>query len=243
MNLRTLRVALSLGGFLLVTTPKRAAIRKLAKTDPVKAFHQSHDYIHNEINRLWTYTGSTIDIEGMENIPTDQPCLFAGNHLGFFDVIALENYLPKHCAFVAKDSLGKIPGLGAWMELLGCLFLDRKNMKEGLKTIFKGADLLKDGYSVVIFPEGTRCKEGELGEFKGASLKMAQKAKVPVVPFAFTGTSRIFEDNSALSIKPSKVTLTFGKPLLINDLPRLEQKNAVNLIKNDVESMIKAKLS
>ncbi|MDO4977853.1 MAG: lysophospholipid acyltransferase family protein [Eubacteriales bacterium] len=243
MTLRSIRTILSLGGFLIASTPKRAKLRKLAETDPIEAAKLSHEYIKKEVEHLFEISGSTLEVKGLENIPTDQACLFAGNHLGFFDVIVLEHILPVSAGFIAKDSLQKIPGLSAWMELLRCLFLNRKDTKEGLKIIFKAADFLKEGYSMIIFPEGTRYREGELGEFKGASLKMAQKAKVPVVPFALTGTGKIFEENSFLSVKPSHVTITFGEPLLINALPRPEQKMAVEMVRNTVQTMINDALS
>lgn len=243
MTLRSIRVILSLGSYLLFTTPKRAKLRKLAESDPAEAARLAHESIRKEVDHLLKLTGSTLDVKGLENIPEDQACLFAGNHLSFFDVMVLELILPASSGFIAKDSLEKIPGLSAWMRLIRCLFLNRKDTKEGLKIIFRAADLLKEGYSMVIFPEGTRYPEGELGEFKGASLKMAQKAKVPVVPFAITGTSRIFEDNTFLSVKPSNLTITFGEPLLINDLPRPEQKKAVEMVRNSVQSMINEALS
>lgn len=237
MNLRTIRTALYLGGFLLTTTPKRAQIRKIYETDPITACELSHGILKKAVRRILDISGCTVTVNGLDRIP-EGTCLFAGNHLSMFDVLVLEDVLPQSAGFVAKDSLEKIPGLSAWMSLIRCLFLNRKDTKEGLKTIFKGADYLKEGYSMVIFPEGTRYEEGHLGEFKGASLKMAQKAKVPVVPFALTGTAKALEDNNKLSIKPSDITLTFGNPLLINDLPRTEQRNAVEMVRNEIAGYI-----
>ena len=190
MNTRTLHIVCYLGGFFLKTIPARKKLRKLAETDPQESFRLAHDCLAVPVSHVFDLTGSTLTVKGLENIP-EETCLFAGNHLSYLDIIVLEKVLPegKKAGFIAKDSLKKIPGLSAWMELIRCIFLNRSDAKEGLKSILKGADYLKEGYNMVIFPEGTRCKEGQLGEFKPASLKMAQKAKVPVVPFAITGTS------------------------------------------------------
>lgn len=239
MNFRSIRVVASIASFLLLTTPKRKELRKVAETDPKAAARVSHEYTKEIMNRVLKHAGTTVDVRGLENIP-DETVLFAGNHSSLFDLVVTESVIPvdKGPGYVAKDSLAKIPGLKGWMELVRCLFLDRSNMKEGLKTIFKGADYLKEGSNMFIFPEGTRSKTGELLEFKGASLKMAQKAKVGVVPVAITGTADIFENNPALSIKPSHVTITFAEPIYIHTLPRPEQKEAVNMVRQTIADII-----
>ncbi len=234
MNFNSIRTLASLGFFFLKTKPKRNQLRKLNETNPEEANRIAHEYIKKEIQHIVDFCGMTIEIKGQEHIPQDQACLFAANHSGMFDIALVELAVDKGVGFVAKDSLGNIPGLSSWMSLIRCLFLDRTDMKAGLKTIFLGADYLKEGYNMCIFPEGTRSKTGELLEFKAASLKMAQKAKVPVVPVAITGTAEALENNKHLSIKPSHMTITFHEPLLINDLPRPEQKKAVEMVRQTI---------
>ena len=243
MNFRSIRTITYLGGFLLITTPKRMQLRKLAETDPKAAARISQEYVKGAMQHIFKITGSTIEIEGLEHIPTEETVLFAGNHRSFFDLVVTESVIPtEQCpGYVAKKSLFSIPGLRGWMELIRCLSLDRSNMKDGLKTIFKGADYLKEGSNMFIFPEGTRSKNGQLLEFKGASLKMAQKAKVAVVPVAITGTSAIFEDNKAFSIKPSHVTITFAEPFYIHKLPRPEQKGAVVTVRQTIADILDSK--
>lgn len=244
MNTRTLHALSYLAGFLFKTAPARKKLYKLAETDPKESFRLSHDRLTGAVDRLFDISGSALTVKGLEHIP-EETCLFASNHLSYFDIVVLEKVLPesKKAGFIAKDSLKKIPGLSSWMELIRCIFLDRSNPKEGLKSILKGADYLKDGYNMFIFPEGTRCKEGQLGEFKPASLKMAQKAKVPVVPVAITGTSSILEANRGLSMKPSKVTVTFGEPVRIHEMPRPEQKLAVDQVRQTIQDAIDVELS
>lgn len=89
-----------------------------------------------------------------------------------------------------------------------------------------------------IYPEGTRSKDGELGAFKGGSLKMAQKANVPIVPVAITGTRDIFENNEGLRIRPSHVQITFGTPFTIAALPKEEKKFAADCAKNAIAEML-----
>ena len=93
---------------------------------------------------------------GVENIPTDEPVLFIGNHRGFYDIIVSYTYMKRPTGYVAKKEMNKFLYVRRWMKNIQCLFLDRENMKEGLKTILKGIDNIKNGISVFIFPEGTR---------------------------------------------------------------------------------------
>ena len=104
--------------------------------------------------------------------------------------------------------------------------------------IITGADYLKSGFSMCIFPEGTRSKDGTLGEFKGGSLKMAQKANVPIVPVAITGTHAIFEGNEGLRITPQTVHISFGTPFKISDLPKEKKKFAAEYTKAAIQKML-----
>jgi len=112
-------------------------------------------------------------VTGLENIPDDEPVLFIGNHRGFFDVIISYTYMKRPTGFVAKKEMKKALIIRRWMDNLFCLFLDRENMKEGLKTILKGIDYIKDGKSIVIFPEGTRNKGEGVQDFHAGSFNQA----------------------------------------------------------------------
>ena len=124
------------------------------------------------------------------------------------------------------------------MLLIHCLFLDRQNVREGLKTILTGVDYLKEGYSMFIFPEGTRSKNGQIGEFKGGSLKMAQKANAPIVPVSLWGTADIFENNQGLRVCPGTVKLSFGTPILYSSLSKEEKKSITDLTRNAIQEML-----
>lgn len=114
------------------------------------------------------------------------------------------------------------------MRNVNCLFLDRKDIKAGLKTILEGIEKVKGGSSIWIFPEGTRCKAkdpAELLPFKEGSLKIAEKSGCPVMPVAITGTAEILEKHFPF-IRPSHVTIEFGKPFYIKELPAEDRKRA-----------------
>ena len=155
-------------------------------------------------------SGSKIIVKGLENVPEDVPVLYVGNHKSIFDIIVGYHYVKNNTGFIAKDSMKKTPLLSTWMVLINCLFLNRTDVREGLKTILKGIDLVKNGTSVFIFPEGTRSTTDELLPFKEGSLKIAEKTKCPVIPVAISHTDDIFDNHMPL-VKASTVVYEFGK--------------------------------
>jgi len=161
-------------------------------------------------------TGSSVDISGLENIPKDGAVLFVSNHQSNFDIPILLGYLPKPIGFVAKIELAKVPLLSTWLKFGDCVFIDRKDIRQSLKAINVASDILKSGHSMVIFPEGTRSKGKELGVFKPGSLKLAQKAGVPIIPITVHNSYEIYEANNN-RVKPARVKVTIGKPIDPND--------------------------
>ena len=134
----------------------------------------------------------------------------------------------------------KIPLLRDWMRNVNCLFLDRKDIKAGLKTILEGIEKVKGGSSMWIFPEGTRCKAEdptELLNFKEGSLKIAEKSGCPVVPVAITGTAEILEQHFPF-IRPSHVTIEFGEPFYIKELPAEDRKRAGAYTEAKIKEML-----
>ena len=175
-------------------------------------------------------SGVTTTVKGLENLPKDKEAvLFVGNHHGFFDTIISYTYMKPRTGFVAKKEIEKVPLLNIWMKYLYCLFLDRKNMKEGLKTILTGIDYLKAGTSIVIFPEGTRSKDGNLGSAEPGMSLIAIKANVPVIP-----TAVVIENNKILG---ANIKIKFGTPISYNK--ELSVKDAMQNFTEEIMSEIK----
>lgn len=158
--------------------------------------------------------------------------LYVGNHRSYFDIVIGYRLIKGECGFIAKKEMEKIPFLRRWMKNIHCLFLDRKNIKEGLKTILAGIDKVKHGISIWIFPEGTRNRDAGMMEFKEGSMKIAEKTGCPIIPVAMTGTAEIFEKHIPW-IKKSHVTVTFGKPIDIKTLGK-DQKKFLGAYTRDV---------
>jgi len=149
-----------------------------------------------------------LQITGLENVP-EGPALFVSNHQGYADIPVLCAALKERAVgFVAKTSLSKIPMFGQWIRDIRSVFLEREDARSSLKTMDEAAEFLKLGFSLVIFPEGTRSKGSVPGEFRKGSLRPALKSGVPVVPVTLNGTYRIFEESGY--VKPGmRVTVHF----------------------------------
>ena len=162
------------------------------------------------------------EVRGRENIP-ECACVFVAKHQSDFDVMAMMVALDGHPAsFIAKSEFEKVPLLGPWVVRTRGLFIQRGDARESLKTIQKGVEYLKDGWSLIIFPEGTRSRGPEMAEFKPGSFKLATKAKVPVVPITIDGTYRSFEEDGAYKSGQSAV-ITIHPPIETAGLSRTEQ--------------------
>lgn len=199
--------------YLIVIQPDLIRVNRLEKQGKTA----EHDRLTNQTAKKWAHAlvklaGVTVEIRGEENIPTEGSVLFVSNHQGNFDIPILLGYIDKPKAFIAKIELLKLPLIRTWMTHLKCVFMDRSDIRQSLKVINQAASHLKEGYSMVIFPEGTRSKSESLGEFKPGSLKLALKAGVPIVPIAIRGSYKIMEQNGFI-IKPAHVEITILEPI------------------------------
>jgi len=162
-------------------------------------------------------SGARFHIEGLENIPKDEAVVFVSNHQGDFDIAAFLAYIPVPHGYVAKIEMMKVPLLRDWMKHLRCVFIDRSNMRQTARAFLEGVKILKQGHSLVLFPEGTRSKCEIMGEFKAASFKLATKARVPIIPVSINGTFRIMEANNRM-IKPADVYVKIYPAIHTDDL-------------------------
>lgn len=183
--------------------------------------------------------GVKLTVIGKENIPKDQAVLYVCNHRSYFDIILGYSIMPGLTGYISKDDLEKVPLLNIWMRRLYCLFLNRTDMKQGLKTILKAIKYIKQGVSICIFPEGTRNRgeEGSLLEFKEGSFKIAEKTGCPVIPIAISHTADVIL-NHMPKVTPCHVTIEYGEPIYPKELPK-EQKRALGaMTKGRIQEML-----
>ncbi len=167
-------------------------------------------------------TGSSVSIEGLENLPVDTKNLcIVSNHQSYFDILVIIGYVPRLIGFLAKKELSKIPILNGWMHGMGCIFLDRSSPHAAVKAIEVGVKSIQTGNAIVLFPEGTRSKSQKMGPFKPGSLKLAIRAGATIVPVSLNNSFKIYEENR--KVKKANVKVVIHKPV---DITQDEYKSS-----------------
>ncbi len=183
------------------------------------------------------FAGTKRKVIGLENVPKNEAVLYAANHRGFADIAVGYISLPTLTGFVAKKEISKIPLMSWWMRNLNCLFLDRENLKEGLKTILQGVEYIKEGYSMFIMPEGTRSQGDEMLPFKEGSMKMAEKTACAIIPVAITNSDAVFE-RQAPWVKKATVIIHYGKAIYPDQLDKEQRKHIGAYVREVIAEML-----
>lgn len=175
--------------------------------------------------------GTTVEVRGEENVPQDEAVLYIGNHRSYFDILITYVRVPRPTGYIAKKEMLRYPLLVNWMKNLHCLFLDRQDIKQGLKVILDAIEKVKSGISICIFPEGTRNRVNHtFMEFHEGSFKIAAKTGCAIVPMTIYNSADIFEDHLP-KVRKTHVILEYGKPIYIKELPKEEQKRIGTYVK------------
>jgi 1-acyl-sn-glycerol-3-phosphate acyltransferase len=169
------------------------------------------------ITRAWArqmvaLAGGRVEVRGLENLPARGGVLFVANHQGAFDIPLLIGFLPGLKGFVSKKENFRLPIVSTWMRLLGCVVIDRGDLRQSARAIARGVARLKAGRSLVIFPEGTRSQSGSIHSFKEGSFKLATRSGAMIVPLTIDGSHLLFEARGH-RITPGLIRLHVHPPI------------------------------
>ena len=225
--------------FLILSTPLMLVEWIIGKFNPGLKDRSSLAIVNWAFRWVIRLSGTKVIAIGEENIPTDTAVLYVGNHRSFFDVVLTYVRVPRPTGYIAKKEMLKWPLLNIWMKDLHCLFLDRQDIKAGLKTILQAIEKAKNGISICIFPEGTRNKGEELSmlPFKDGALKISTKTGCPIVPISMNNTAAIFE-NQFPRIKKTHVVIEYGEPIYPKELDKETQKHLGAYCQNIIQETI-----
>ncbi|MFG6383590.1 MAG: 1-acyl-sn-glycerol-3-phosphate acyltransferase [Lachnospiraceae bacterium] len=225
--------------FLILSIPIMCIEWIIKKFNPYAADISSLRIVQWAFKVIIFLAGTKLTVIGQEHVPKDQAVLYIPNHLSYFDIILTYSRCPGLTGYISKDVMKKIPLLSSWMKRLYCLFLDRSDMREGMKMILTGIEQIKNGISMCIFPEGTRNPHPENGmmHFKEGSLKMAEKTGCPIIPIAISNSHNILESHMPF-IRKCHVIIEYGEPILLKDLDKEQRKFSGAYTQSKIETML-----
>ena len=171
----------------------------------------------HKVARIWAtivlkLSGVQVETIGLENVLHGKPQVFMSNHQSDFDIFIVLAFIPGQFRWIAKKELFRVPAFGKAMRNAGYIEMDRQNHERAMKSIDLAAQKIREGKSVMSFPEGTRSKDGRIKDFKQGMFHLALQAGAPIVPIAIIGASEIMPKRS-LRVNPGKITMVIGKPI------------------------------
>jgi len=229
-------------GFLLIHYfSMHKGLEALKRGDNKNVDQIAYTYVPRWCNALIRLAGVQITVTGKENIPDGQPCVFVANHRSLWDIPVMLTSFGNPIPLIAKIESKKIPLIRRWMELLHCLFLDRADPRQGMEVINSAASLVTQGYSIGIFPEGTRYKgeEGGMGPFLGGAFRIANKTGAPIVPVAIFNSRAALEGDGHFTIKPANIAVHILPAIETAGMSRAELKT----LSAQVEEIIRNELT
>lgn len=236
--LRFICIVIFLITFLIVTIPVLAVEWIIGKFNPKARDISSMYIVRWGFRSILKVTGVQVTVIGEENVP-DEPALFIGNHRSYFDILLTYSRCRRPMGFIAKKEMNRYLTLSLWMRRIYCLFLDRHDPKEGLKTILTAIDYIKQGISVFVFPEGTRNDGEELSmlPFKDGAFKISTKTGCPIIPVSMNNTAEIFE-NHLPKIRKTHVIIEYGKPIYPDQLDKDTKRHIGDHVENIIRETI-----
>ncbi|GMV40835.1 MAG: hypothetical protein AMXMBFR64_25510 [Myxococcales bacterium] len=165
---------------------------------------------------LLRMSGTTISSRGTDGVDWSRPFILMSNHQSHFDIPCLFATVPVDLRFLSKHVLAWIPIFGWSMWAAGFIFINRSDQKKAFASIDKAIRTVREGRSIVVFPEGTRSKDGALKDFKKGAFHMAAEAGVQIVPAWVEGSRHIMQKNSGLVRPGTHVDVRFGRPFLVD---------------------------
>ena len=186
---------------------------------------------------LWG-SGSTVRVDGLENIDPDAPQVLAGNHQSWFDVPAIASQLPKSFHFVAKKELESVPLFGRAWKAAGHISIDRTDRESAVRSLEQASRQLRaDASAVVIFPEGTRADSDALREFKKGAFMLALHTGVDIVPIAVIGGREVLPKGSWI-VTPGTITIRIGSPIRTSDYTLETRDDLMRVTRDALRSLL-----
>jgi 1-acyl-sn-glycerol-3-phosphate acyltransferase len=200
-------------------------------------FSNAENNIH-KVAKLWAkilllICNTKVEIIGKENILRGKPQIFMANHQSDFDILIVLAHIPGQFRWLVKKELFHIPVFGAAMKSAGYIEIDRNNREKAMQSLDQAALRIREGKSIMAFPEGTRSRFGEIKHFKQGTFYLAIKSGAPIVPISIIGSGEIMPKRS-LKIKPGKIKLVIDKPIDVKNIMLENRQDLITIVRNTI---------
>jgi 1-acyl-sn-glycerol-3-phosphate acyltransferase len=180
-------------------------------------------------------SGVRVRVSGGDRVRQGVSYVFASNHQSIYDIPIVFATLPRDLRIVAKASLGRFPFLGWHLRSAGHVLVDRE--RPGAGVVKRMRRLVGDGASVIVFPEGTRSIDGEIGRFKGGIFLLAIETRLPIVPVTIDGSRHVMR-KGRLMVCPGDVSLTLHDPISTDGLSRADARALAERVRAVVAGIV-----
>ncbi|HYO59246.1 lysophospholipid acyltransferase family protein [Archangium sp.] len=160
----------------------------------------------------WHITGSPLLVEPLPDVDWSKPHIYLMNHQSAFDIPVAFAVIPVNIRFLAKHVLKRIPFLGWYMAGTGMIFVNRSDRREALRSLKRAGERIRGGSNILVFPEGTRSKDGRILPFKKGSFVLAVEAGVPIIPMAIEGTRGMLPPGG-IRLRRHPIRVKVGQPI------------------------------
>ena len=200
-------------------------------------FSNAENNIH-KIANLWAkilllLCNTKVQIIGKENILRGKPQIFMANHQSGFDILIVLAHIPGQFRWLVKKELFHIPIFGAAMKSAGYIEIDRNNREKAMRSLDQAALRIREGKSIMAFPEGTRSRFSEIKTFKQGTFYLAIKSGAPIVPISIIGSGEIMPKRS-LKVKPGKIKLIIDKPIDVKNITLENRQELIKIVRNTI---------
>jgi 1-acyl-sn-glycerol-3-phosphate acyltransferase len=190
----------------------------------------------HKVARIWAKcilaaSNIKVTVEGLSNLNRTGSYIYMPNHVSNFDIPVLQAYLPVQFRWLAKAELFKIPIFGYAMKRAGYISINRFDRKSAIQSLNKAAEIIRNGTSVIIFPEGTRSQNQNIQSFKKGGFVLAVDSGVPIIPVIIHGTWTIMQKKQIL-VRPGNVVLEIKKPINTSDYTRETKDDLMEKVRN-----------
>ena len=192
----------------------------------------------HKVARIWAKyilaaSNIKVTVKGLSNLNRTGSYIYMPNHMSNFDIPVLQAYLPVQFRWLAKAELFKIPIFGYAMKRAGYISINRFDRKSAIQSLNNASEIIRNGTSVIIFPEGTRSQNQNIQSFKKGGFVLAIDSGVPIIPVIIHGTWRIMQKKHIL-VRPGNVVLEIKKPINTSDYTRETKEDLMEKVRNIV---------